>query len=168
LAAVQTAQVPVQQQQQPAKRTIEELEKQNADLQKQLKQAIAQKDSAEAINKELQNLNDGHSKRIEALEQSERRKDVAAVLQGAFDENVFDEKVKFYVKTGLPISEIAEAVSPLKASRARVTKQASVNGNSNNYSSTVAIQNEGTTVPEKKEIPAWASNYLDLLNGGSS
>jgi len=146
-----------------AKPSYEELEKRSQALEAKLK-------IAEAANQEIQNVNDSLAKRVETIELNARTKEIAAIVEGAYDEKIRDEKIQFFIKKNLSPEDVSEIVAPLKASRAKQTmKQASISGGgAAEYNSTVAIQNEGSSgLPNgKKEVPAWASNYLDLINGG--
>lgn len=134
------------------------------DLEKVVKSLQAKLQIAETANTEIQNVNDSLAKRVEAIELQTKTEKVASIVSGAYDEDV-EEKTAAFVKSGLSIDEISKIVAPLKASKTKVMKQASVGGG--DYASQVAIRNDEQPAT-KKELPSWASNYLDLLNGGNS
>jgi len=134
----------------PTKPTYEEIEAKVKSLEAELQ-------IAKTANTEIQNVNDSLAKRVEAIELQSRTEKIASIIQGTYEDNV-DEKVTAFVKSGLSVDEITKIIAPLKSSK---TKSAAVS-----YTSQVAIKNEET--PKKSEMPSWASNYLDLLNGGSA
>jgi len=134
----------------PTKPTSEELEAKVKSLEAELQ-------IAKTANTEIQNVNDSLAKRVEAIELQSRTEKIASIVSGAYEDNV-DEKVTAFVKSGLSVDEITKIIAPLKSSK---TKSAAVS-----YTSQVAIKNEEPA--KKSEMPSWASNYLDLLNGGSA
>jgi len=145
------------------KPTYEELEKRYAALEAKLK-------VAEAANQEIQNVNDNLAKRMDAMELEKKREKIVSIVQEAAYEDM-EAKIDDFIQSGLPLERISGIVAPMvKANKAK-TKQASVTGGQE-YASSVAIRNEGSSSAEsangRREAPAWASNYLDVLNGGGS
>jgi len=146
------------------KPTYEELEKRNAALEARLK-------VAEAANTEIQNVNDVLAKRMDAMEQEKKREKVASIVQGAYDDNDVEARIDDLIKSGMSLEGISKLVAPIlkaKGGGTKTIKQASVGAPE--YASSVAIHNEGSSelASGKREAPAWASNYLDVLTGGGS
>ena len=126
-----------------------------AEYESKIKSLEQELNIAKSANVEIQNVNDSLAQRVQAIEQESRTEKIANIVSGAYPQDA-DEKINYFVQSGLSIDQISKIVAPLKSS-SRI-KAAS-------YNSQVAIRNE--SVSNGKKDNAWAESYLGLLNGGN-
>lgn len=151
---------------------VQQLLADNKQLKTQLLTAKKVIEEYKKASSEQKSLNDKLGQRVASIEMERRKDKIASILQGAYKDEEFNARVDSFAKSGLPIDEIKNIVSPLaemlkaaneqaktqelnaKAEELAVqkTKSASLQ---NKPASKVAIKN-ATVEEEVTEVPGWA------------
>lgn len=144
--------------------SYEDLLKKATALESELKSTKDELQIAKSANEEVNKVNTDLSNRVQAIETEARKDKIASIVSAAYEADQANERIDSFLKSSLPVDEIAKIVAPLVAARSNV-KQASVSKPAE-YKSQVAIKSGAVEEPTAPKIPASWSNYKRMFEGG--